>query len=239
MPLHVYNLWGAVWKIQKINHLLHTVIVMLLMAWNTSCSFFYTLLGSFYPKTVQVKAWMYIRHMWCRYSSYWLMCIDSWRRPVGVLPVAMDLMTVSVKASWCVHPASYASLETAACFVNPLVCFMFSWECLCFLFFFLFLFCCWLTLRLSLWVVCFCGWCHVGTGGGRHMNGPCQSAHVCHRSRNNFKRNSAVKLYEFQLWLHPCMSLPPPPQQKTTTTKKKTPLYCRKVGACPGNVWLA
>lgn len=31
---------------------------MLLMAWNTSCSFFYTLLGSFYPKTVQVKAWL-------------------------------------------------------------------------------------------------------------------------------------------------------------------------------------
>lgn len=37
-------------------------------------------------------------------------CTDSWQHPVGVLPVAIDLMTVSVKASLHVHRASCASL---------------------------------------------------------------------------------------------------------------------------------
>lgn len=47
------------------------------------------------------------------------MCIDSWQRPAGALPVAMDLMTVSVKASLYVRPAFLCfSGKKAACVVS-------------------------------------------------------------------------------------------------------------------------
>lgn len=115
--MHLYNRNGAGWEK---NHLLPTVYTTHYAIIRCG-SFFYALLGFIYPKTwlCEFKAWMLTLHRWCRHSSYWLMCIDSWQRPAGALPVAMDLMTVSVKASLYVRPAFLCfSGKKAACVVS-------------------------------------------------------------------------------------------------------------------------
>lgn len=104
--------------------------------WTTRHSFFYASLGFIYPKTwlYKCKAWMLTLHIWCRHSSYWLMCIDSRQRPVRALPVAMDLMTVSVKAPPACSPLlpslfSKVSGKQQLASESLSSHFTFSWEC--------------------------------------------------------------------------------------------------------------
>lgn len=105
-------------------------------------------------------------------------CTDSWQHPVGVLPVAIDLMTVSVEASLYVHCASCASLTKslrAAAGFN--------------------LFCVQENTSLALFCLSFLS--HVpcvaenGTHGTR--GGVFQSVHVS-RLSNNFKFKSPISL---------------------------------------------
>lgn len=129
--------------------------------------------------------------------SYCLICIDSLQRPVGVLLVAMDLMTVSVKAPKYVHPASSLSLKTAArfgyflCSGGTSVLF---WGFFCIL---------WLTFRLSLFAALLMRPCPCETG-----RSPCRSAHLCPGPViiSNAIPPPKPCFRVPAVWLHPCMS---------------------------------